>query len=296
MPSATTPADVRIVDLTRELATELARHIPDYQRKIRPEHVDRLARDMTNGNWYLSPDAVSVVANGAGPEALENGQHRVLARMKADPAGPVPVIMLSRTDQDIDRYLATDTGMRRSFADYLKAIGEPDYFVTAAMASRCAQVDLNNGIYTNNKTPTQSEIAQWFEGNNGELFHDMRKIAHRVYSAVGGNMTTLGGVFFIAARDFDREMVEAFAHDLQHGYGTSDKSGKDPAVLLRDQYQSWKAAPTNPPGTLMWNVTVKAWHLYVAGERRKILRWTSRSIAEPVVTDWMRTMRGDESE
>lgn len=284
---------VQIVDLTHELATELAELIPDYQRQLRTEHINRLARDMTAGQWRLAPTAISIISDGnGGYQALENGQHRVLGRLQADPPGPVPVILLVRPSEDISNYLVTDTGMRRTMGDYLKARGFGDYNLAAAMATRCAMVDRNGGVLTNNQSPSHTEIAQWWEACDQELFDEARLAGRRVYNTAGGNLTTLGSVIYLASRDFDKDLAMAFADDLKTGIGVADRDGKDAAILLRDTFSSWAGSKFNPPTIMVWNITVKGWHLYVSGDRRKFLRWQRNSEPVPVVPKWMKEMVG----
>ena len=287
----TTTETVQIVDLTHDLASTLAERIPDYQRNQRPAHIERLARDMSNGNWSLAPGAIAVISDGNGGfEALEDGQHRVLARLKATPPGPVPVILLVRPSSNLTNYLITDTGLKRTMADFMKAKGVGDYNLAAAMATRCAMIDRQGGVLSNNQTPSHVEIAKWYDACNLELFDEARLAGRRVYQSAGGNLTTMGSLIYLVARDFDKDLVMAFADDVKTGIGVADKTGKDAAILLRDQFSSWQGSKLNPPAVLMWNITVKAWHLYVAGERRKFLRWSRTSDPLPVVPKWMMEM------
>lgn len=99
MNSIETDDTVEIVNLSAQLAVRLARNLPDYQRKVSSSHVSQLREAMESGKWKLSPDAL-VISRRSGYDEIENGQHRVLARVQAGSAlkEKIPVLLLTRGD------------------------------------------------------------------------------------------------------------------------------------------------------------------------------------------------------
>ena len=63
------------VEITPEMAQDILDHHNENNRKLRGNHVDKLAIEMRKGNWRLSNDNICFDVNGN----LINGQHRLKA-------------------------------------------------------------------------------------------------------------------------------------------------------------------------------------------------------------------------
>lgn len=85
-------------------------------RNLRRDHVNNLARDMSEGAWRLNNDAICIANDGT----LLNGQHRLNAIIKAGK----PIKMLVAEGFSPDSYKVLDGGAKRSVADQLNITNE----------------------------------------------------------------------------------------------------------------------------------------------------------------------------
>jgi hypothetical protein len=101
--------------ITPEIAAYLLTQVHPLQRKIKPRHVDQMARDMKRGSFVENGDAVRFDIEGQ----LIDGQHRLMALIEADlplwtqvvlglPLGALPTI---------------DSGTKRGLSDRLAVVG-----------------------------------------------------------------------------------------------------------------------------------------------------------------------------
>lgn len=103
------PATTTLMVVTPALAEQwLGRPHPS-QRPIRKAHVARLARDMTNGTFRVTPDPIVITQSGY----LSNGQHRLRAVLLAN----VTVTMSVATGWRDDVYAVLDGGKPRTIQD-----------------------------------------------------------------------------------------------------------------------------------------------------------------------------------
>jgi hypothetical protein len=106
MPGTT---EYRIV--TPDDARELLSHNHG-NRRVRQTWVKYLARQIVNGKWELTSDAVGIRRDGV----VINGQHRLMAIVEADVAVPMIVVR----GLSAEAFLVTDRGKSRSLTDVLK--------------------------------------------------------------------------------------------------------------------------------------------------------------------------------
>lgn len=85
---ALTRCEISVRMVTPALAAEYLRHNDGNRRPV-AAHVEALARDMRAGRWALSPQPICFAASGR----LLNGQHRLLAILRADVAVELPVVV-----------------------------------------------------------------------------------------------------------------------------------------------------------------------------------------------------------
>lgn len=79
--------EISVRMVTPALAAEFLRQNTGNRRPV-AAHVDALARDMRAGRWALNPQPICFAADGR----LLNGQHRLLAIIRADVAVELPVV------------------------------------------------------------------------------------------------------------------------------------------------------------------------------------------------------------
>ena len=289
---------VRIVNLTRKFAEALVKVIPDHQRGRSNARMIAWAKDMTEGRWQLNNDAFVVVRHPVTGviESLENGQHRVLARLRVpeemDVDLQVPVMVMEVPKENIDRYLAMDTGRSRSFGDFLKAKGYKDYYHLAATTRACLMADSNKGVYPVGKDDprTHPQLWEYLQSCDADLMDIAIKTGSRVKGRTGASPRNTSAIVYLAGRDWDLDAVVRFYELARLGKDPDpDMGGEHPSVLLYRRMMEWKIAKTKQvPVVAQWMTQVKALHFYASGQRPQRLSWQpTRERPIPVCTDWM---------
>lgn len=156
MPTTTVPkVSARLVTVTPKMAHEyLSKNRKN--RNLRPSKVDRLARDITAGNFLVTGEAIKFDADGN----LIDGQHRCASILKADK--PVQILVVTGLDPAVQQVL--DTGAARTQADALALEGKRNTAVLAA-ASKLA-INWEAGVIRTSAStltisPTHSEIISF---------------------------------------------------------------------------------------------------------------------------------------
>jgi hypothetical protein len=155
LPGPSQEVRAEVVQMTPERARELLDQNHD-NRRLSPEAVAKLARDLRDGNFRFNGDAIRVRADGV----LADGQHRLAACVEAG----VPFQTLLVTGLGRDDVLTLDRGRKRSIGDNLTiAYGYPSGTQLAA-ACRLLAV-LATGAYRT--SITAKEAADILEAHPG---------------------------------------------------------------------------------------------------------------------------------
>src|SRR5262249_3066572 len=112
-------------------AQRLVENLFEGQRHLREGHVIRLATEMEQGNFRLSPDCILIVKG-----KLANGQHRLHAVILCGKA--MPFIVMRSNDEDL--YKVLDCGIARTAADAL--VHTANATTVAAVANLVLQYDI----------------------------------------------------------------------------------------------------------------------------------------------------------
>ncbi len=117
-PSTSTPnvPTVARIRITPEMAKHWLETANTTNRAVSQKHVQRLACDMTKGQWQLTHVGIAFDSNGI----LLDGQHRLWAVCMAD----VPVDMFVWHNVCPQSKMAIDCGKPRSMADILNLAGQ----------------------------------------------------------------------------------------------------------------------------------------------------------------------------
>ena len=92
--------------VTPDIAREWLTNLHPNQRPPTPTHVQRLASDMREGRFVLSPDAICITAAGK----IANGQHRLRAVVMTG----LPVLFIVARGWPDSSYDVMDAGLRRA--------------------------------------------------------------------------------------------------------------------------------------------------------------------------------------
>lgn len=102
-----------------------------HNRRLRPSHIDWLARQMRSGDWKLNGESVKIGRTPDGTDTLLDGQHRLEACVKAG----VPFTTLVVTGLPADTQDTVDRGSARTLSDAFSLDGYPDANNLTALAA-----------------------------------------------------------------------------------------------------------------------------------------------------------------
>lgn len=285
-------AKVELVDLTRELAEELAEHIPHYQRGVRSRWVAAIAGDIDEGRWRLSDSAIVVATDEKGRGQLQNGQHRVLGRLLAKTDPPCPIILLTRTVNDIDDYLVIDAGKKRLFSDYLRLMEETGVQAKSSVIRTLLLTEIGGvpGFTASQKYDiSHAEMAQLWHARDPEVMDEVIKRYYRLVRVVGGQ-----GARYLATLNYKVRTeaphlnIEDFMDTIELGEEADDSvdANVDAGILLRGKLVRWTHGIQSVPRTTVARAVLKAWNMWLAGERGQKLRVPRSNEGLEIIPEW----------
>lgn len=143
-----------MVEVTPGLAQHwLASNVKN--RNLRPQIVARYARDMADGNWLLTGEAVKFAASGA----LLDGQHRLSAIVESGVT--VRTLVVTGLPDEVQDVM--DSGAARKAADVLGLRGVKNSAITAA-AIRLAVTEIK-GQHLGKFSTTHAEIIDFLRAH-----------------------------------------------------------------------------------------------------------------------------------
>ena len=258
-----------ITDVTPVLAQEwLERNA--HNRKQRPPAIAKYARDMTAGNWTLSPDCIAFDTNGR----LVNGQHRLLAIIASGTTQQL-TILEGFPLEAIDNI---DGGMLRTFGDKLGPCGrdEVDGRSLAAVVNFVHKWQVTGGRYNraNAVRPTTAEGFAVFDADP-TLFRDATRLARTWTKGIAAPPALVGGLFVVFHRVacvggegtplefFDRASLGA------------ELPARSPLLLLRNQLLNDRARRRHRHHVDVTALIIKAWNAYRENRELGTLKWVS---------------------
>lgn len=114
--ASTVGMDIRVVNITPEMAKKWLEHGNNKNRKMSKPKVAALAKEMRSGNWKLTHQGIAFDSTGR----LLDGQHRLQAIIDAK----ATVEIVVSKGMDPSSMLAVDLGVRRRRADYFEIFEE----------------------------------------------------------------------------------------------------------------------------------------------------------------------------
>lgn len=245
-------AKTEIVLVTPQVALEwLTKNTRN--RPVRKFHVVDLAGRMKRGEWHMNGESIKFSVNGT----LLDGQHRLEAILESECSVELMVVY----DLPEETYETLDTGIKRTTADYFALQGEK-YYKQLSGGLRYLFCFLGRkGSFKDKCTNTQLK----------EVLELHPNIRQSIEKGVKAKLLTIGisiALHYIFST-VDAEKADTFFSRLADGI---DLSAGDPILQLRQRLLD------APRGFTMSKemeaaLTIKAWNLYVTGERSANLRW-----------------------
>lgn len=257
-----TKVTTEIVDLTPALAEKfLGQNIDN--RNVRPRKVLQYARDMRNGKWQMSNDAVTFNWNGR----MDNGQHRCLAVIESGTT--IRVIVVKGFDPEAREVM--DTGAKRSGADALRFAGFTQNPNMLAALARVADARENGYLKTAMATSipdlTNSDILAWAE-LNPDASH-----AIALSKRTASKMQITPSTWAYCLYEFEKLNGPAA---IEFAESTADMRGftgrDDPRKVMLDIFQRAAVGQRRKPGTAETiYIVFRAWNAWIEGQNLKLI-------------------------
>lgn len=219
---AGTGPTVELILITPDQAMEWLEQTNTNNRKLSQKHVDRLARDMTDGKWVLTHSGIAFGPDGT----LLDGQHRLWAICISG----ISVEMFVWRGVEPQSMMAIDAGKSRSLADILNIAGENGDVSKNDLATLRAML----GGFGNPPILSPSEASEAMRRHHDAIAFAVANLP-TVTSARGVNTAITRAVVARAYYSVDRGMLKDFCRKLTTGIVTSGDEGI--VVLLRQHLQ-----------------------------------------------------------
>lgn len=229
-------------------------------RLTRPRYVERLARDIREGQWRVNGEPIVFDREGV----LVDGQHRLAAVLAAEK----PIITLVVYGVSIEDGLTVDTNMPRAFADHVRRLGLPYATGVASVTSRLWQWKHGN-FRTTRYTATRTELAQLLSANLDEISR-AALVGRRIYmSGLRVSIASLGLAHCLFSEIDEADTAEFFAQ-LESG----DNLAKgDPVYALRRVLISKIANKERIVDPTLTAMLVTAWNYWRDGAEVDVIYW-----------------------
>jgi len=254
-------AHIEIKTITPNEASLMLENRYEMQRKIRPKVVADLEREMRNGTFRLSTDAILLI-NGT----LGNGQHRLTAVVQS---GRAQKFLLLKTNEP-EIFKIVDCGLKRAIGDSMQLANATNVSAAARwiLAIEKGQVGPLSG--SANATMTRSEIMDFISANNDEL-QSFYTLVNSFYKGSKLLPRSAAAAFLWLAYQRGAEVFETAEAMLEKLY-----SGKncDGAINdLRNRLISNTGSRAKLPGGYVMGLLIKTFKAVMEGKKSIVLRF-----------------------
>lgn len=245
------PLDVSVQDVTPKLAERwLGKN--DRNRHIRQRSVDSYARDMENGQWRLTGEAIKFSRTGR----LLDGQHRLLAVVQS--GRTVQMVVVKGLEDKVQEVI--DSGAARTVGDALRMRGEGLYSSLAA-AARLALLYEIGSIDSSNVRLTHSEVLEFVDRNTDLRAAVEQAVSYRNHIDVPVSVLSLA-VWRLNRVDPD----DAFLFISQLAEKTDLKAG-DAILALHNRLTEVRRNSRIMARADYLSLIFRAWNRWRAGEK-----------------------------
>jgi len=265
-----------VVTITPTLAQEWL-EVNRNNRTPRKTHVARLARDMAEGRWKMTGEAIAFDSEGN----LQNGQHRLMAIIEA--AVKVPMLVVRGVPPE--SFDVIDQGSVRTTGDALRALGIPDPSLIGAASRLVLMYEQYPDKSWNsvNQKLTKTEITTYAEQHAPGLVLAEAASRHWHFGRSRYSATVAGG-YLLHRKHGGSEAFTAFSEGLVTG---ADLPKNSPVLALRNYIinsnNGRRASLDRWSQQKMVFAIVKAWNYYLEDNAVDHLRVTPSSLPMPEV-------------
>lgn len=230
-------------------------------RKLKESVVKRYARDMGNDNWTLTGEPIQFNCDGS----LLNGQHRLHAIIESNKT--VPIVVATGVDQSAMMHM--DTGVKRSFNDWLKMQGFSNVANLGSATKFCYRYE--KGTLRTQEVPTMAEVIQYFEANRERLIQSVSGFVSNSRLRVFFN-----GPAFVALDYFTTPKMpgefNAFAHLIANEHTPEPDTTAFTYRKYMDNYRIMSSHRKTHP-LILQAIAIKAWNAHIEGRVVESLSW-----------------------
>lgn len=260
-------AIVNIVKITPKQAESYLGSQIKEQRPLRDSHVATIARDMKDGNFRLSADAIVLIKG-----ALANGQHRMWAVIEC--GEPQPFLLMETDDEEL--YKVLDCGLKRTVADAANITNGPSVVAIAKMV-----IAYRAGVITQhsfNKKPTRLEIIEYVQSNHAAL-QDAHCFVRQVSSKTQNLMPySAPASLVVIGSHWHGDKVKQFVEMVYHGSESGTISND-----LRERFIKMRMSKGSIAAQYYLALMIKAFNAFANGTKLGVIKMNEAE-AFPQVT------------
>lgn len=214
-----------------------------HNRKPSQSVIEEYARAMQEGRWRPNGETIKISSLGR----LMDGQHRLMACVKADCAFKTYVVM----GVDDDTFDTVDIGKKRTAGDIL-GIDKCKNAVAVAAAIRWITLFRSNFFTMANIKMPADEVRLFLAAEPG--------VEHSVAASLSATKVLAPGLcgslhYLFAAKD--REAADLFFTDLATG---SNLVPGDPVLVLREKLMRDRMSKSKLPSSEIASICIRAWN------------------------------------
>lgn len=252
----------QLLDIGPRLAAEWLADRWGEQRKIRPRHVEKLATDMTDGRFKVSPDAILRICG-----KLANGQHRLEAVVQS--GTKQTFIVMESNDKEL--YKVIDAGLKRLVQDSL--ISMPYSHNIPSIARWVIGYEKGTNIRgaaepsKTNRDMTQSAMIEYCVDNQEVLIEAAQFVSSLWLETRLLSFSIGGAIYCIAASRQQLDKAKLFLTAVYLDGG--DNAAGD----LRNRLIQMRGKRTKEKQGYIFGIVLKAFKSYCNGTRPGVLKW-----------------------
>lgn len=225
-------------------------------RAISEPHVNRLAKQMANGEFDLNGDPVRIASDGT----LIDGQHRLTACVKSGVSFQTLVVRGLQKKA----FLTIDQGKRRSHGDTLSALGEKNG-KDISSALKVIERYFTGNLITGKRGFTNSDMVVLLE-----RYPDIRLCLSGVSHPKGLFPRSIAIACNYLFRQRDEELATRFFESLVSGTNLDEGS---PVHVLRERLMRNAMNKAKLKPEYIMALMIKSWNAYRGNREIKALRF-----------------------
>lgn len=257
-----------IETITPELAKAYLSSRNKRNRNVRKSAAVKYARDMKEGRWTLTGQAIIFDRNGL----LIDGHHRLTAA--AEHGATFQSIVIRGVEPTVVTDI--DGGRSRTASDMAQMDGVTDPALKSAIASMIILHERHGieNLKHGEKQPTKAEIVAGLR-----VMTDLDVCCSRARMTRKLLAGSIAGFCYHVFRQQHREKADLFWEELETGANLSKHS---PALHLRNRLSEDRKGKAKLPKLEIIALMFKAWSAYRQGQKVKTLMWrTNGASPEP---------------